>query len=71
MATHSVTQDKAERYLLAANDDLAAAHRLLQTSRVGMRRALRWVLSSQCQCLACRPALVGVWLLVCGAATNI
>ena len=49
VATHSITQDKAERYLLAANDDLAAAHRLLQTSRVGMRRALRWVLSSQCQ----------------------
>ena len=34
VATHSVTQDRAERYLLAADGDLAAAHRLLQTSRV-------------------------------------
>ena len=34
VSTHGVGQDCAQRYLAAANDDLATAHRLLQTSRV-------------------------------------
>lgn len=33
-SAHGVTRDVAQRYLLAANDDLAATHRLLQTTRV-------------------------------------
>jgi hypothetical protein len=32
--THAVTLDVAQRYLMAANDDVAAAHRLLLTTRV-------------------------------------
>lgn len=33
-AAHGTTRDTAQRYLMAANDDLPAAHRLLQASRV-------------------------------------
>lgn len=34
VSAHGVTSDVAQRYLMAANDDAAAAHRLLQASRV-------------------------------------
>ncbi len=36
-SAHGVSRDTAQRYLMAANDDLAATHRLLQASRVRAR----------------------------------
>lgn len=38
-SAHGVSRDVAQRYLMAANDELAATHRLLQTSRVRVHPA--------------------------------